>query len=51
MIIDLCARRSNIPNIYFNERILERVTSYKLRGMSIDNDIKLINNTEFTIKK
>jgi DNA-directed RNA polymerase subunit H (RpoH/RPB5) len=51
MIIDLRAQRSNIPNISFNERIVERVTSYKLLGTWIDNDFKWITNTEFIIKK
>jgi hypothetical protein len=51
MIIDLRAQRSIIPNISFNERIVERVTSYKLLATWIDNDFKWISNTEFIIKK
>jgi hypothetical protein len=50
MIIDLHAQRSNIPNISFNEHIVERVTSYKLLGTWIDNNFKWISNTEFIIK-
>ncbi|CAB4023787.1 Hypothetical predicted protein, partial [Paramuricea clavata] len=51
MIIDLRPQRSNIPNASFNERIVERGTSYKLLGTRIDNDFKWISNTDFIIKK
>ena len=51
MIIDFRKDRTVIPAIKINDCVLERVSSYKLLGLWIDDDLKWKSNTEYVVKK
>ena len=51
MIIDVRKDRTVIPAMKINDCVLERVSSYKLLGLWIDDDFKWKSNTEYIVKK
>ena len=51
MLIDFRKDRTVIPTIKINDCVLERVSSYKLLGLWIDDDLKWKTNTEYIVKK
>ncbi|XP_028418283.1 uncharacterized protein LOC114543542 [Dendronephthya gigantea] len=51
MIIDFRKDRTAIPATEVDECILERVSSYKLLGLWLDDDLKWRTNTEYIVKK
>ena len=51
MLIDFRKDRTVIPAIKINDCVLERVSSYKLLGLWIDDDLKWKTNTEYIVKK
>ena len=57
MLIDFQKDRTVIPAIKINDCVLERVSSYKLLGLwidddtALDNDLKWKTNTEYIVKK
>ena len=50
MIIDFRKDRTVIPAMKINDCVLERVSSYKLLGLWIDDDLKWKSNTEYVVK-
>ena len=50
MLIDFRKDRTVIPAIKINYCVLERVSSYKLLGLWIDDDLKWKTNTECIVK-
>ena len=50
MLIDFRKDRTVIPAIKINDCVLERVSSYKLLGLWIDDDLKWKTNTEYIVK-
>ena len=51
MLIDFRKDRTVIPAIKINACVLERVSSYKLLGLWIDDDLKWKTSTESIVKK
>ena len=51
MLIDFRKDRTVIPAIKINDCVLERVSSNKLLGLWIDDDLKWKTNTEYIVKK
>ena len=51
MLIDFRKDRTVIPTIKINDCVLERVSSYKLLELWIDDDLKWKTNTEYIVKK
>ena len=51
MLIDFRNDRTVITAIKINDCVLERVSSYKLLGLWIDDDLKWKTNTEYIVKK
>ena len=51
MLIGFRKDRTVIPAIKINDCALERVSSYKLLGLWIDDDLKWKTNTEYIVKK
>ena len=50
MLIDFRKDRTVIPAIKINDCVLERVSSCKLLGLWIDDDLKWKTNTEYIVK-
>ena len=50
MLIDFRKDRTVIPAIKINDCVLERVSSCKLLGLWIDDDLKWKTNTECSVK-
>ena len=50
MLIDFRKDRTIIPAIKINDCVLERVSSCKLLGLWIDDDLKWKTNTEYIVK-
>ena len=50
MLIDFRKDRTVIPAIKINDCVLERVSSCKLLGLRIDDDLKWKTNTEYIVK-
>ena len=50
MLIDFRKDRKVISAIKINDCVLERVSSYKLPGLWIDDDLKWKTNTEYIVK-
>ena len=51
MVIDLRKNKSVIPPLEVNGHVFERVKSYKILGMWIDDDLKWKTNVEYLVKK
>ena len=51
MLIDFRKDRKVIPAIKINYCVLERVSSYKLLGLWVDDDLKWKTNTEYIVKR
>ena len=51
MIIDFRKDGTVIPAMKINDCVLKRVSSYKLLGLWIDDDLKWNSNTEYVVKK
>ena len=51
MLLDFCKYRTCIPSLKFNDTSLERVPSFKLLGLWIDNNLKWQTNTDYIIRK
>ena len=51
MLIDFRKDRTVIPAIKINDCVLEKVSSYKLLGLWIGDDLKWKTNTEYIVKK
>ena len=51
MVIDLRKNKSVVPPLEVNGHVFERIKSYKLLGMWIDDDLKLRTNEEYLVKK
>ena len=51
MLIDFRKDRTVIPAIKINDCVLERVSSHKLLGLWIDDDLKWKTNTGIHCKK
>ena len=49
MLIDFRKDRTVIPAIKINDRVLEKVSSYKLLGLWIGDDLKWKTNTEYIV--
>ena len=50
MLIDFRKDRTVIPAIKINDCVLERVSSCKLLGLWMDDDLKWKTNTEYIVK-
>ena len=51
MLLDFRKYRTCIPLLKFNDTTLERVPSFKLLGLWIDNNLKWQSNTDYIIRK
>ena len=51
MVIDFRKNKSVIPPLEVNGHVFERVKSYKLLGMWIDDDLKWKTNVKYLVKK
>ena len=51
MVIDFWKNKSVIPTLEVNGHVFEKVKSYKLLGMWIDDDLKWKTNVEYLVKK
>ena len=51
MLIDFRREKTIIPAIKINDYICTTVSSYKLLGLWVDDDLKWKTNTEYIVKK
>ena len=51
MIFDIRVRKTTIRSIKLYDSEVERVTSYKLLGTWLDDNLKWDSNTEYIVKK
>ena len=51
MVIDFRKNKSVIPPLEVNGHVFERVKSYKILGMWIDDDLKWKTNVKYLVKK
>ena len=51
MVIDFRKNKSVIPPLEVNGHVFERVKSYKLLGMWIDDNLKWKTNVKYLVKK
>ena len=51
MLIDFRREKTIIPPIKINDYICTTLSSYKLLGLWVDDDLKWKTNTEYIVKK
>ena len=51
MSLDFRKNKTSIPSLTINDTTLERVSSFKLLGLWIDNNLKWQTNTDYIIRK
>ena len=51
MLLDFRKNKVSIPSLTFNDIMLERVPSFKLLGLWIDDNLKWQTNTDYIIRK
>ena len=50
-LLDFRKNKTSIPSLTINDTMLERVSSFKLPGLWIDDNLKWQTNTDYIIRK